>query len=163
MRDIVFLFGAGASYGAGDILPESPPLGLQLFGELARIYPGSWGALPGDVHDALSANFEIGMAMVYERLSPAIPQLMREMAVYFVQFRPATGRTLYCRLIDFLESVPLLDRVLFSTLNYDCVLEFSLLQRHKSLNLFQPGVALILDIDLKLREQPSVAAEVSIL
>jgi hypothetical protein len=136
LRDIIFLFGAGASYAAGDILPESPPLGLQLYAELARIYPGSWGRLPDDIREALTGNFETGMAKIHGRLSPAIPQLMREMAIYFAQFRPATGRTLYCRLVEFLDSVGLLDRVLFSTLNYDCVLEFSLLRKQKTLNLF---------------------------
>jgi hypothetical protein len=137
VRDIVFIFGAGASYGAGDILPESPPLGFQLYRELARIYPGSWGALPEEVANALMSNFEDGMQIIYDRMSAAIPQLMREMAIYFVQFRPASGRTLYCRLIDVIRSLDILDRVLFSTLNYECVLERSLLAKQIGINLFQ--------------------------
>jgi hypothetical protein len=28
-RDIVIVFGAGASYGAGHVLPATPPLGLS--------------------------------------------------------------------------------------------------------------------------------------
>lgn len=137
MRDIIFLFGAGASYGAGDILPEQPPLGFQLYGELARIYPGSWGALPEDIERALQENFETGMQEIYDRISPAIPQLMREMAIYFAQFRPATGRTLYCRLIEALEAERLLNRVVFSTLNYECILELSLLRKKLGINVFQ--------------------------
>jgi hypothetical protein len=137
VRDIVFLFGAGASHGAGDILPEAPPLGFQLYAELARSYPGSWAALPNEVSLALRQNFEGGMKIIYERMSRAIPQLMREMAVYFAQFRPASGRSLYCSLLDRLRSLGLIERVLLSTLNYDCVLEFSLLQKGIAPSLFQ--------------------------
>ena len=144
-RDIVFLFGAGASHGAGNILPESPPLGFQLYAELARVHPGSWGRLPAEIRRALQSNFEDGMQLIYDRMSLVIPELMRQMAVYFVQFRPASGRTLYCSLIDALTRYGLLDRVLFSTLNYDCVLELSMLGRGIRFNYFEaadsnPGV-----------------------
>lgn len=135
-RSIIFLFGAGASHGAGDILPEAPPLGLQLYGELARIYPGSWGSLPREVCEALKANFEDGMQVIYDRMSVLIPELMRQMAIYFIQFRPASGQTLYCRLIEHIRELGLLDRVLFSTLNYECVLEFSLLRKGISIDYF---------------------------
>lgn len=138
MRDIVFLFGAGASYGAGDVLPEAPPLGSGLYAELARIHPGSWGALPAEVRRAFeeNSNFEEGMERLHDSMSTAVPQLMREMAIYFVQFRPASGRTLYAQLIEKLASSRLLERVVFSSLNYDCVLEFSALQKGIPLNLF---------------------------
>src|SRR3990170_7499469 len=53
----VLLFGAGASFGAGDILPERPPLGRQLFGELARCFPSSWGGLSRRYRVALSPRF----------------------------------------------------------------------------------------------------------
>ncbi len=78
------------------------------------------------------------MQLIYDQISPAIPQLMREMAIYFAQFRPVTGQTLYCRLIDSLQSTGLLDRVVFSTLNYECVLEFSLIRKRIRINLFHP-------------------------
>lgn len=121
MRDIIFLFGAGASYGAGEIIPERPPLGIQLFTELARIYPGSWGKLPPDIQMAFSANFEVGMTEIYKQLGMAIPQLMRELAIYFVQFRPVGENCLYRKLVRDLNLAGLSGRTVFSTLNYECI------------------------------------------
>ena len=43
-RDIVILFGAGASYGAGHVLPQVPPLGPNLYDALAAQYPDKWGS-----------------------------------------------------------------------------------------------------------------------
>lgn len=137
-RDLIFLFGAGASHGADDILPESPPFGSHLYDKLARVYPGYWGALPEDIRQVFRRNFEDGMQLVYDRISVIIPELMRQMAIYFVQFRPASGQTLYCRLIDTLNMRGSLEPVLFSTLNYECVLELSLLGRRIQFNCFDP-------------------------
>jgi hypothetical protein len=125
----VFLFGAGASFGAGDIIPERPPLGNALFAELARCFRGSWGSLPDEVAALFSSNFEKGMAVLWERFSPAVPELMQQMAIYFVQFRPrAPGTTLYCRLINAIEKTSARERVLLSTLNYECLLELAVWQ-----------------------------------
>jgi hypothetical protein len=95
------------------------------------------GSLPADVREALRANFEEGMQLIHDRISALIPELMRQMAIYFIQFRPASGRTLYCRLIDCIRELGLLDRVVFSTLNYECVLEFSLLAKGIAINYFE--------------------------
>ncbi len=122
----VLLFGAGASFGGGDFLPERPPLGNQLFAELSRCFKGSWGALPTDAAAAFTDNFERGMEMVWENWSHAVPTLMQHMAIYFVQFRPRSpGTTLYCRLIQGIEAANARARVLLSTLNYECLLEHS--------------------------------------
>jgi len=138
-KDIVFLFGAGASYGAGGVLPEQPPLGCQLYSILERIYPGSWGGLPVEIREVFKSDFEHGMQLVHDRVGGAIPSLMREMAVYFVQFRPHDRATLYCRLIEDLHKNGLLERVLFSTLNYECLLEFSLLHHGHGIAYFDEG------------------------
>jgi hypothetical protein len=138
-RDVIFIFGAGASYGAGGILPEQPPLGVQLYSILERIYPGSWGSFPNDICEVFKENFEAGMQLVHDRFAVAIPSLMREMAVYFVQFRPYERATLYCRLIEDLKQKNLLHRTLFSTLNYECVLEFSLLNHSHTIAYFDEG------------------------
>lgn len=123
----VILFGAGASYGAGDIVPERPPLGTQLFAELARCFPRSWGSLPQAASQLFAENFERGMALLWERFSPAVPTLMQHMAIYFVQFRPRSpGTTLYCRLVRAIEKAGARTRVLLSTLNYECLLEHSI-------------------------------------
>lgn len=123
------LFGAGASHGAGSIIPEPPPLGLALYDALLRSYPGSWGALPENVQATFrTGGFETGMRAVYDTFGQAIPQLMREMAVYFVQFRPFGRDSLYCRLIRDLQKENVLPQLIFSSLNYECVLEFALLE-----------------------------------
>lgn len=136
-RRIAVLFGAGASYGAGSIAPESPPLGLALYDALVQSYPASWGGLSQDVQAVFrSSGFEAGMRVVYDRHGQAIPQLMREMAVYFVQFRPVSRNSLYCRLVRDLLEDNVLSQVGFSSLNYDCILEYSLLEAGASVEYF---------------------------
>ena len=88
----VVLFGAGASYGAGDIMPYNPPLGHQLFEALARYSPHTWGSLHDDVSKQfkLNSNFEPGMRAIWERSDqarPELPNLLRDMAHYLSQFR----------------------------------------------------------------------------
>lgn len=137
MRDIVFLFGAGASKGAGAIIPEAPPLGNPLFFELAKSFPGSWGSLPKEVEKNFTDSalgFERGMQLIYENFGTAIPQLMREMAIYFIQFRPIPGKSLYCKLIKRLIENGLIGQTVFSTLNYDCILELSLINQHVNID-----------------------------
>lgn len=138
MRDIIFLFGAGASYGAGGVLPERPPLGYQLYPILERIYPGTWGGLPKNIKEAFyeGANFELGMKLIYEQIGSSIPILMRDMAIYFIQFRPYNKSTLYCRLIQDLQKIGLINRCLFSTLNYECLIEYSLIEQGFSISYF---------------------------
>lgn len=138
-KDVIFLFGAGASYGAGGVLPEQPPLGFQLYSILERTYPGSWGSLSTDIRAAFRKDFEQGMQLVHDRFGAAIPSLMREMAVYFVQFRPHNRATLYCRLIEDLSQNGLLERTILSTLNYECLLEFSLVNHGHGIAYFDEG------------------------
>ena len=138
MRDLVFFFGAGASHGAGGILPERPPLGSMLYSELARLFPHSWGSLPADVASALGENFESGMGVIYDRMGGSIPELMREMAVYFIQFRAVSDTCLYRRLLSDLRTQTLIGRACFSTLNYECVLDFEILAASQQLNYFDP-------------------------
>lgn len=135
-RDIVFLFGAGASYGAGGIIPENPPLGFQLYDELEKIYPGTWGSLPSDFIDTFKVNFEDGMGLVHDKFGHIISQLMREMAIYFIQFRPYPGKSLYCKLIRYLKETEIIKSVLFSTLNYECSFEYSLLSQNIKIDYF---------------------------
>jgi hypothetical protein len=54
-RDIVILFGAGASYGAGHVLPQVPPLGPNLYDALAAQYPDKWGLREPSREDVGSA------------------------------------------------------------------------------------------------------------
>jgi hypothetical protein len=66
---------------------------------------------------------------------------MRELAVYLIQFRPYKRSTLYDRLITDLGDSGTLARTLFSTLNYDCVLEFCLVEQGKGISYFDEGDA----------------------
>lgn len=147
MRDIVFLFGAGASHGAGNIIPETPPLGSQLYSALTTIYPDTWGALPTEIKDKfVSVGFEVGMGDLYERYSHVVAELMNQLAVYLIQFRPATGSSLYCKLIKFLHQHDLLVRTVVSTLNYDCILEFSVLAQGIGITYFDAGIGMELPV-----------------
>ena len=132
----MLLFGAGASFGAGGIVPEQPPLGSGLYSELRRLCPGTWGALPIALASELERDFESGMATVATTICAAVPMLMRDMATYFVQFRPVGKASLYDRLVRDLESRGVLKQTIFSTLNYECILEYSLLQAGHSLDYF---------------------------
>lgn len=139
MRDIVFLFGAGASYGAGSILPQRPPLGFELYRELTRSYPGSWGAFPKGLAHQFELDFEKGMQLLHDQFGGAIPQLMREMAIYFVQFRPVNRASLYCQLVEALKGNSIVHRVILSTLNYECVLDFSMVHAGLRISYFDAG------------------------
>lgn len=131
----VILFGAGASFGAGSVVPERPPLGNQLFLELSKCFPAGWGALPVEVRALFSESFEQGMAHLWANYSQVVPELMQQMAIYFVQFRPlALGSTLYCRLIADLSERRSLNSITFSTLNYECLLEHSIWNRGLTVN-----------------------------
>lgn len=133
---LTFLFGAGASAGAGAILPERPPLGAELFRELRRLCPGTWGSLPASIGAELEVDFEAGMDRVAAQMSIVVPALMRDMAVYFIQFRSSGRGSLYDRLVRDLDQRGLLRRSVFSTLNYECILEYALLDAGLQIDYF---------------------------
>jgi hypothetical protein len=128
-RDIVVLFGAGASHGADYVLPAAPPLGVDLYDALATQYPTIWG--PGS-HigrmwaDKLMLDFERTMA---EDVLPWVPSLNllewhRCVAQFFAGYHLSEeGQDCYSALLSGLMSKGLLRRTLLGTLNYDCLLE----------------------------------------
>lgn len=135
----VILFGAGASYGAGGILPERPPLGFQLFGELARAYPGSWGNLPPEIRRLFEKDFEQGMELLWDKHSHIVADLTQHMAIYFAQFRASrNGATLYHHFAREIKRRKAAKDLLISTLNYECVLEFALSDEGLPINYFDP-------------------------
>lgn len=124
--DRVVLFGAGASYGAGHTLPKSPPLGKDLYRELAQYSPESWGNLPADIRKEFDVGFEQGMQILWDMYSSNIALLMRHMTLYLAQFRPnGSGDDLYSQFVEALDGDAATGNILFSTLNYECVLELS--------------------------------------
>ncbi len=128
------LFGAGASFASPGILPVSPPLGGQLYGMLARAFPGTWGALGARLQRGFEAHFETGMAMLWSlypkalaELKPGAPSphlLMQDMARFFLSFRVIPGQhDLYSKLLLELHKTGKLLGTRFATLNYEHLLE----------------------------------------
>ena len=138
--DSVILFGAGAPRGLPGIVPERPPLGNQLFGRLAHHYPATWGALPTSLRSVfLHDGFEGGMAVIWRHHAPQVPALMRQMALFFLSFDillSSTNVNPYCELAQLVEDQTL-DSTLFSTLNYDCLLEIAFASRQLPFRYFE--------------------------
>lgn len=123
-RPRVILFGAGASYGAEEVVPFRPPLGAGLFDELRKAYPDAWGKVPDSRRPEFVPNFEPGMKAIWDAGTHDSPVLLRCVAHYFTQFRAAHGNA-YSRLFEHLESRGALHGTYFSSLNYECVLEIA--------------------------------------
>lgn len=121
--NIAVLFGAGASYGAGPVSPHEPPLGGQLFEALKSAYPDSWGSLLDPEKNAtFQEDFEHGMAMLWADQGDSAQRLIIDMALYFTRFRLA-GPNFYSALLSTLFRQGSDHRVIFATLNYDCLFE----------------------------------------
>jgi hypothetical protein len=135
-ENLHFLFGAGASYGAGSILPEKPPLGFQLFNELKKLYKSTWGSLPNEINILFEQNFEFGMKEIWKLHSHSIAPLMQNMSEYFIAFRPVNNSSLYCKLIKELISKNKIQNTSFSSLNYDIILEQSLIVNNRVIDYF---------------------------
>lgn len=126
-HSIVILFGAGASYGATHIEPHEPPLGNQLYRQLAVEFPNSWGPngrLGQRYRASIEQDFERAMFYEVKIREPAIcvVEWYREMAYYFSQFLPDnTGKDCYTRLFSSLGELH--ETTAFATLNYDCLFD----------------------------------------
>lgn len=119
-----FLTGAGASHGAGKLVPKPPPLGHDLFKELASRFPRSWGNLPSQYASLLCRDFELGMQQIWERRLEWVQELMVNMACYFSEFNPSSDKSdCYSQLVAAIAEGKWLERVAFATLNYECVLD----------------------------------------
>ena len=132
-RDMVILFGAGASNGAGHVLPQAPPLGDALYDALAAQYPKEWGSeshLGKMWATQLRNDFEQAM---YEEVLPKVDSLSllkwhRRVAEFFARYRlDEGGRDMYSVLLSGLGSRGLLGRLTLGSLNYDCLLEEAIL------------------------------------
>ena len=121
---VAILFGAGASFGAGPVAPETPPLGADLFGRLCARFPGSWGSLDPDMERGFRDNgFESGMEVMWRGGFAQQPLL--DMTRYFAEFR-SVEKTAYDRVVAMIEQNADTDHTTFASLNYDCLLEQSL-------------------------------------
>lgn len=130
MIKTVFLFGAGASYGCGDVYPHPPPFGDKLYECLCTRFPDSWGSLPSGLKSLFENSFEEGMDCLWKEHADKSSLCLQHMGMYFCHFTPASGKgTLYRELISKLGDLPGNGKgVLLSTLNYDLLVDGELTQ-----------------------------------
>jgi len=123
---LAFLFGAGASKGAGAVLPHPPPLGAELYECLRSAFPRTWGTLHSELDGLFRENFELGMDAAWNQQIEDGAWLLIDMARYFARFDAATdGSDLYSRFTKLLTTSRIVDRAATATLNYECVLEIA--------------------------------------
>jgi len=123
-RRLAILFGAGASFGAGDVRPYPPPLGNHLFNVLEQHCPRTWGQLPAHYKRMLRADFETGMGELWEQADLAPSQLFIDMGVYFTRFDPpGDGSDCYTHLLRAIQGRGLVGQTVIASLNYECILD----------------------------------------
>ncbi|MDN5844682.1 MAG: hypothetical protein L0H53_00235 [Candidatus Nitrosocosmicus sp.] len=166
------LFGAGASYGSGYIDPYPPPLGINLFTELKKNYPQTWGKI-SEYEQYFTENFENGMRIVYESSKKIvnINVLICNIAEYFCNFRINDNSNLYVKLINAMGSRT---NIIYSSLNYDLLFESALekenvnydyfnerkgavsfLKIHGSSNFLPPGNNIFINCDFQVKNSIS--------
>ena len=134
---IVFLFGAGASFGSGNVHPINPPLGNSLFNSLQRLFPGTWGQIPDELSSKFENDFEKGMHEVIDNHSFSIAPLMQHMGIFFSRFNLYNDKPNYYKsLVSHIKNESLLDQTVFSSLNYECLLEIAFSQKGIQINYF---------------------------
>jgi len=114
----MFLLGAGASFGS-DEETVVPPLGAQLFDAL-RKHSRVWADIPDEAAEIFrnpERPFELGFAALAAQNDAALPQLLREMALYFLQFRPGPENAYR----TFARKIP--NGACVATLNYDLMFD----------------------------------------
>jgi hypothetical protein len=114
----VILFGAGASKGSEQGVTV-PPLGGELFDQLANWAPNSWGALRNPWPSRFRQDFEQAMAQLMEE-GVFAARFQWDMAAFFFTQFTATHNSVYKQLIVGLS--PRLKQFLFVTINYDLLL-----------------------------------------
>jgi hypothetical protein len=129
---LVFLFGAGASFGAKRVQPESPPLMNQLFDRLAEKYPSKWGSPSRhwSRRDDFRTNFEetfndlVWKPPPFTTPSLTLAEELLPIAHYFGGFTlMGGGEDCYSTLLRALGRAGRLKHTTLASLNYDCLLE----------------------------------------
>ncbi len=67
------LFGAGASFGSGSVIPKPPPMTANLIRALERLFPAVWGSLPEAQRNLLRRDFEAGMKEIGRKKLEEVP------------------------------------------------------------------------------------------
>lgn len=137
----LFLFGAGSSFGSGAVFPYAPPIGANLFADLVAFSP-LWANLPNEARLAFQGPdvvFEEGFLWIRENKDELTMPLLNHMALYFLRFQSPLDN-LYRAFVDVVERWA--GRTVYSTLNYDMLLEDALCSRRGK-------VAVVLDPQAK--------------
>ncbi|MGC0798456.1 hypothetical protein [Pantoea agglomerans] len=113
------VFGAGASYGSGDVIPYPPPLGDKLFEKLEDLNKVA-SKIPKHIKDTFKLNFEKGMAEYFRYTDMSVLPFQRELAGYLAKFSPGETNH-YARLISKLNP----RRTIYCSLNYDLLFELA--------------------------------------
>lgn len=129
---IIFLFGAGASYGCGAVRPSPPPLGADLIGAMATYDRGFLREFDDDLRRKFVPDFEAGMAALFERDPRKADRLLTYMGYYFSQFFSPAYDTAYDDLIRKLRPIWNDKDITFASLNYDLILDESLITLNHS-------------------------------
>lgn len=126
---ILLLFGAGASLGSGG-LNHIPPSGDTLYEKLTKKY-ATWQTIPSESSEIFKESFEKGMSSLYinETIESQynLANLLADMGIYFSTFSiDKPSENFYCALFNKYKSQINSRKILLSTLNYECLVEFAL-------------------------------------
>jgi hypothetical protein len=137
-KGTVFLFGAGASFGAGG-MDNPPPLAGDLFSQLVKSYPKTWGQLPPEsVRQFDNQGFERGIEAIYGVYEKMFV-LLNRMGRYFAGFKiDRFDENLYCGLFQRFRPRFESGEFLISTINYECLIELAAFHFFKSVTYYGP-------------------------
>jgi hypothetical protein len=116
---VLFLFGAGASYGSVDCVPEPPPLGKDLFLKLVKA-GGIARTVKSPMRELFIKDFEKGMAAFFDERNVDVNPFLRDMALYFLPFAPGPRNT-YVKLFSAIAKGA--HTVVVATTNYEMLIE----------------------------------------
>lgn len=115
---VLFLFGAGASYGSGPCLPANPPLGRDLLLRMKE-EGGIASTIEGDLLDCFINDPEKGMIKFFEERNRDTTALLKQMCAYLAKFSINDGNT-YVKLFNILKKRK---SICIATTNYDLLIE----------------------------------------
>jgi len=99
----------------------------------------TWRAIPEALSNMFQKNFELGMAEVIEKYGFAIAPLMQEMAIFFSIF--GISKEANNRYLKLLRATASNRNIVWSSLNYECLLEIAGSQLGYSINYFKDPAA----------------------
>lgn len=123
----MFLFGAGASFGAATDTIERPPLGDSLFEQLSVEYCDSWRLIDKSFFsDGDGVRFEEGLYSYLLTESRMLVPLQKDLAMFFSKYKIINKENKLIQLIEKNRTLFDNNNVVLSTINYDLLLEYAL-------------------------------------